>query len=163
MKMIKCLALLIFCYCAVFAFCGCKHHMDDGPGMEYMPGWSEFEVSRTDSFAQYNFYFRVIDGEHPSMIGECVSENGENYSEENGIELSDETIWELYRLNLEQLETFSPEEYAEIFGDEEAQILLDDSGISLSITLPDGTVEEKNISSDLSLRIYEILLPYFKK
>lgn len=163
MKMIKWLVLLVFCCCAIFALWGCKHHMDDGPGMEYTPGWSEFEISRTDRFAQYNFFFRVIDGEQPSMIGECVSENGENYSEENGIKLSDETMWALYRLNLGQLETFSPEESAEVLEDEEAQTIMNDSAISLSIMLPDGTVEEKRISSDLSLRIYEILFPYFTK
>ena len=37
------------------------------------------------------------------------------------------------------------------------------SEVALTVTLPDGQVVSKKVSVTLSLEIYEILLPYFKK
>ena len=42
-------------------------------------------------------------------------------------------------------------------------LLLDDSSLSLTLTLPGGEKVKKAISGELSLEIYNILLPYFEK
>ena len=140
--------------CSALVLGGCKNPVTDGPGMEYIPQWKGFTVSRTDSLAQYAFWFAVSDdGEEPLVTGECRDAEGNLYLEETGIRISSETLWQLRRLNLEKLEVKTQTE--EIPG------LLDGSAVTLSLTLPDGEIVEMKASGELSLQIYSILLPYF--
>lgn len=135
--------------------CGKKEpQMLDGPGMEYTPKWTEFTLSRSDSYAQYNFSFTVTEGDtDPVVSGVCRDEDGNEY-DETGIVISGDTLWTLRRMNLEQLPDEEP-------WPEDLELPLDMETVKMTITLSDGTVVKKNVSSNLSMEIYQILLPYF--
>ena len=125
--------------------------------MEYTPSWTAFTISRSDSSMQSNFWFTVTDdGDQPLVIGECCDEEGNFYEEEIGIVLSAEDIWQLRWMNLQMLD--APIEFPE-----DLEPILDDRKITLSLVLPGGETVEKNASGDLSMEIYQLLLPYFKK
>ena len=125
--------------------------------MEYTPSWTAFTISRSDSFMQYNFWFTVTDdGDQPLVIGECCDEEGNFYEEEIGIVLSAEDLWKLRWMDLQTLD--EPIEFPE-----DLEPILDDRKIMLSLVLPSGETVEKNASGDLSMEIYQLLLPYFKK
>ena len=128
--------------------------MPDGPGMEYTPEWTEFTLSRSDSYAQYNFSFTVTEGEtDPVVSGVCRDEDGNEY-DETGIVISEDTLWTLRRMNPEQLPDEGPRP-------EDLELPLDAATITLTLTMADGTVVKKNASSNLSIEIYNLLLPYF--
>ena len=150
--------VLLCCTALFFTGCNRKPFMLDGPGMEYVPQWDKFTLSRSDSYPQYNFRFIVSQAEDvPILTGECTDEEGTPYLSETGIELSAETLWQLRWMDLEQLDTKNQEsplpDLTESIGH---------SQIYLTLTLSDGSVEEKLIGESLSLEIYELLLPYFK-
>ena len=130
--------------------------MLDGPGMEYQSPWTSFSISRTDSNTQYSFWFEVTETDDgAAVIGECQDENGMSYETEVGIPISGEDLWALRWMDFDQL----PEEEP---WPEDLERPTDMANITLTITLRDGTVEEKSASSDLSIKIYELLLPYLK-
>jgi hypothetical protein len=105
---------------------------------------------------QYNFWFTVTDDDdQPLVIGECCDEEGNFYEEEIGIVLSAEDLWKLRWMNLQMLD--EPIEFPE-----DMEPTLDDRKITLSLVLPSGETVEKNASGDLSMEIYQLLLPYFK-
>ena len=89
------------------------------------------------------------------VIGECYDEEGNFYEEEIGIVLSAEDLWQLRWMNLDQLPDAQQ-------WDEDLERPMDMAGITLTLTLSDGTVEQKNLSSDQSMEIYQLLLPYLK-
>ena len=125
--------------------------------MEYIPSWTAFTISRSDSSMQYNFWFTVTDdGDQPLVIGECCDEEGNFYEEEIGTVLSAEDLWKLRWMDLQMLD--EPIEFPE-----DMEPTLDDRKITLSLVLPSGETVEKNASGDLSMEIYQLLLPYFKK
>ena len=125
--------------------------------MVYEPHWTSFTISRSDSYAQYNFWFSVSDdGDQCLVTGECRDEEGNLYQEEDGIAISAEDVWALRRMDLQALE--SPQELPD-----DPVFLLDGSIITLSLVLPSGETVEKNASDALSAEIYQLLLPYFKK
>ena len=135
--------------------CGKKEpQMLDGPGMEYVPNWTEFTLSRSDSYAQYNFSFTVTDTDSdPLVSGTCRDEDGNEYDVPTGIVLTGDTIWTLRRMNLEQL--------PDAVGTKDDQTMLDGSNITCSLTQEDGTVTYKQVSTELSYDIYQLLLPHF--
>ena len=137
--------------------CGKKDpHMLDGPGMEYQSPWTAFTLTRTDSDTRYSFWFEVRETDNGAeMIGACQDETGRHYETENGIPISGEDLWALRWMDFDQL----PEEEP---WPEDLERPTDMVNITLAITLRDGTVEEKSASSDLSIKIYELLLPYLK-
>lgn len=143
----------------ILSLFGCgkeKRFMLDGPGMEYQSPWTAFTLSRTDSSTRYYFWFTVTDNDdHALVTGECSDEEGNSYIEETGLEISAEDLWQLRWMDFEQL----PEEEP---WPEDPELSTDMTNITLTLTLLDGTVEQKNISSDLSIEIYELLLPYLK-
>ena len=157
MKRNKLLLLLCLGIGILLGACGKKSkHMVDGPDMEYVPQWSEFILSRSDSSTQNSFWFKVTDqGDTAVMIGECSDENGNQYVEESGIELSGDTLWQLRWMDLEKLE-------ASVEWPEDLERPLDDSTECLTLVLSNGEVVEKNVSSELSFQIYDLLLPYLK-
>ena len=75
--------------------------------------------------------------------------------EETGIAISAEDLWQLRWMDLDQLPDEEP-------WPEDLEQPLDTESITLTLTLSDGTVVEKNASSDLSIEIYTLLLPYLK-
>lgn len=127
-----------------------KPFMVDGPDMEYQSPWTAFTLSRTDSNTQYQFWFTVTDdGEYALVTGECSDDEGNSFMEKNGIEISTEDLWQLRWMDFDQLP-------------ENMEQPTDMPNITLTLTLSDGTVEQKIVSSDLSMKIYELLLPYLK-
>lgn len=135
---------------------GEKPVMLDGPGMEYQSPWTAFTLTRTDSNTRYSFWFTITDdGEQALVTGECNDEDGNSYLEETGAEVSAGDLWQLRWMDFDQL----PEEEP---WPEDLERPTDMANITLAITLRDGTVEEKSASSDLSIKIYELLLPYLK-
>ena len=157
----KFLRLAVFTMCLVLPLVlfGChkeEPYMLDGPGMEYQSPWSAFTLSRTDSNTQYCFWFTVTDdGDQALVTGKCSDENGNSYIEETGIEISAEDLWQLRWMHFDHL----PEEEP---WPEDLELPTDMASITLTVTLSDGTVEEKNASGDLSIEIYKLLLPYLK-
>ena len=158
MKKLLRLAVVFVCMTWLLSLLGCgkaKPEVLDGPDMEYTPKWTEFTLSRSDSYAQHNFSFTVTEGDtEPMVSGVCRDEDGNEYDVQTGITITGDTLWTLRRLNLEQL----PEEEP---WPEDLEIPLDMESVTLMLTLPDGTVEKKNASSNLSIEIYHLLLPYF--
>lgn len=158
MKKLLRLAVLIMCITWLLALFGCgkeKPFMLDGPGMAYQSPWTAFALTRTDSNTQYSFWFEVTETDDGAVvIGECQDENGMSYETEVGIPISVEDLWALRWMNFDQL----PEEEP---WPEDLEMPTDMANITLAITLRDETVEEKSASSDLSIEIYNLLLPYF--
>ena len=83
--------------------------------------------------------FRFTVEEAGYVTGSCPEGEG------SGMELALEDLRKLQWLDLEDAQE-SP-----------------GSEVALTVTLPDGQVVSKKVSVTLSLEIYEILLPYFKK
>ena len=118
--------------------------------MEYQSPWTAFTLSRTDSNTQYQFWFTVTDTDDYALVtGECSDDEGNSYIEKTGIEISAEDLWQLRWMDFDQLP-------------ENKEQPTDMPNITLTLTLSDGTVEQKIVSSDLSMKIYELLLPYLK-
>ena len=80
-------------------------------------------------------------------------EDGNEY-DETGIVISGDTLWMLRRMNLEQLPDEEP-------WPEDLEMPLDMENVKLTLTLSDGTVVKKNVSSNISIEFYHLLLPYF--
>ena len=141
------------CAACLLTLLGCekqKPFMVDGPDMEYQSPWTAFTLSRTDSNTQYQFWFTVTDTDDYALVtGECSDDEGNSYIEKTGIEISAEDLWQLRWMDFDQLP-------------ENKEQPTDMPNITLTLTLSDGTVEQKIVSSDLSMKIYELLLPYLK-
>ena len=99
---------LIFAAVIVFSFNNRKAHILDGPGMINPFAWRSFTVSRSDTYAQNNFYIEVeVCDEGLVVTGEVIGENG-NYREEEGIVLRKneaEAIFELHPADLPDCKT----------------------------------------------------------
>ena len=148
------------CAACLLTLLGCgkqKPFMVDGPDMEYQSPWTTFTLSRVDSNTRYSFWFTVTDdGDQPLVTGECSDENGNSYIEETGIAISAEDLWQLRWMDLDRLP--DEEEWPE-----DLEMPTDMANITLNLTLSDGTVVQKSVSGDLSMEIYQLLLPYFEK
>ena len=81
-------------------------------------------------------------------------EDGNEYDVQTGITITGDTLWTLRQMHLEQL----PEEEP---WPEDLEMPLDAATITLTLTMADGNVVKKNASSNLSVEIYNLLLPYF--
>ena len=160
MRVMKWIVVLVGCI-TVLLLGGCLRQRDkymlDGPDMEYQSPWTTFTLSRVDSNTRYSFWFTVTDdGDQPLVTGECSDENGNSYIEETGIAISAEDLWQLRWMDLDRLP--DEEEWPE-----DLELPTDMANITLNLTLSDGTVVQKSPSGDLSMEIYQLLLPYFEK
>ena len=136
---------------------GCKKQMLDGPGMVNNQPWKAFTLSRSDSYSQYNFWFTVQQGDFSFLLtGECRDEDGEMYTIDDGVELSSEDLQFLRDLWLGELPDAVPGD------DDDELIILDAPTITLVLTWMDNTEQEKVLSQDTSIQIYQRFLPYFK-
>lgn len=156
----KCRRLAVLTLLALFSFslfgCG-KKHVLDGPGMVNDQPWKAFTLSRSDSESQYNFWFTVEQGDFAFLLtGECRDENGEIYNIEKGVELSTKDLQYLRDLHLHDLSDVIEDDAVDDL------MILDAPMISLVLTFRDGTTQEKHLSEDTSLDIYQRLLPYFE-
>ena len=124
--------------------------------MEYQSPWTSFTLTRTDSNTQYSFWFEVTETDDGAVVtGSCHDEDGMDYKTDTAIPISGEDLWQLRWMDFDQL----PEEEP---WPEDLEQPTDMARITLTLTLSDGTVEEKNASGDLSMEIYKLLLPYLK-
>ena len=104
----------------------------------------------------YSFWFEVTETDDGVVvIGACQDEKGMNYETEIGIPISIDDIWTLRWMDFDQLLDEEP-------WPEDLEMPTDMANITLTLTLRDGTVEKKSASGDLSMKIYELLLPYLK-
>jgi hypothetical protein len=159
MKRMLRIALFVGTAACIFSFFGCRNkHIQDGPGMINDLNWKAFTLSRSDSYAQYNFSFTVEkSGSDYLLTGDCRDEEGNEYCVEEGFRLSARDIPYLRSLNLGNLPDVTPASPDE--GEE--LILLDAPTITLFVTDPNDTVREKATANDFSIDFYERFLPYF--
>ena len=134
---------------------GCTKPLD-GPGMVNDRPWREFTLTRSDSFAQYNFWFTVQVTETGYLLtGQCRDEDGNEYVQESGVPLSEGDGQYLRALWLGELPDAAAQEDDDL-------ILLDAPIVRLFLTGLDGTQQEKCLSDDISIEIYHRFLPYLK-
>ena len=149
--------VLAVCAGFLMSLLGCAEpQILDGPGMVNDRPWREFTLSRTDSYAQYNFRFTVEDAKSENLLtGECRDEDGNEYTIETGVPLSEEDAQYLRNLWLGEQPDVQPD------GDDDL-ILLDAPDVRLVLTHNDGTQTEKALPGEISIELYHRFLPYFK-
>ena len=128
----------------------------DGPGMLNTSVWEGFEISRSDSYYQYNFWFALKSSSDCYLLtGECVDEDGTAYASFDGIKVPN--------VEAEALrEKFALDELSDRTEDADSElIVLDAPVITLTLTYADGSQKQKSIGGDTSMDIYEALSPYF--
>ena len=147
----------------LFSLFGCRNKKKnlfilDGPGMVYVAEFEKLDISRSDSYAQYNFSFTLEQSDFSFFVsGECRDENGTVYNLESGVcELSYEDYQYFRHLNLDSLSDVKKTEVSE-------EIVLDAPQYSMTLFYSDGVTHEKAIDTDLTLNFYDRLLPYFVK
>ena len=147
----------------LFSLFGCRNKKKnpfilDGPGMVNVPEFKRLDISRSDSYAQYNFSFTLEESDFSFFVsGECRDENGTIYNLESGVcELSHEDYQYFRYLKLDSLSDVKKAEVSE-------EIILDAPDCSMQLTYSDGITREKSVDTDLTLNFYNRLLPYFVK
>lgn len=159
MKKVIRFAMVLGATACIFSLFGCgKKHIQDGPGMINDLNWKAFTLSRSDSFAQYNFNFTVEQGDAGYFLtGECRDQEGNEYCVQEGMSLSADDIQYLRTLNLGNLPDVvpaSPDEADDL-------IVLDAPTITLSVTYLDGSLQDKVMTQDFSIQFYQRFLHYF--
>lgn len=159
LKRLAVMVMLLAWLCALFG-CNKDKYILDGPGMVNDHPWQSFTVSRSDSYAQHNFWFTVeYRGTSHILTGECRTEDGDQISIEDGVTLSKEDDKYLVNLWLASLPDVEPDK-----GDiDDEPIPLDSPDYYLTLTMMDDTTTEKAVTGDLTLELYERFLPYFEK
>lgn len=162
-KQFKGLVVLALCMTFLLSLFGCRNHIADGPGMINTLKWDSFELSRSDSYSQYNFGFIFEASDNGYLLkGECRDENGNIYKSYNGIEISSAQGEKLRSsFKLDDLSDVIPVKNDEADSTAEEAFILDAPTINLILKYYDGSQKEKAITSELSIEIYEQLLPYF--
>jgi hypothetical protein len=151
----------MMCITAIRSFLK-KSFMVDGPGMENTHCWDSFCVARSDSYAQHNFHITVQCHERGCVVrGILRDHDGTEYNDERDIVLPEEACRKIYALqphNLCDLKHNLPEQT-----DEEDCIALDMPEVHIEVGYSDGTQQEKRDEDQFSIKVYEIVLPYFRK
>ena len=160
MKILKRIASSILCIGLLMAFWGCsRRHVLDGPGMENDMPCVSFELYRSDSYSQYNFWIAVADTDDGYILtGECRDENGVSYRVADGIRLPAEEREYLVSLALQELPEIVSTEAVNSEG-----LTLDVSRARLVLTYLDSTQQIKAVTDEMSLQIYKHFLPWFQK
>ena len=164
--------IAIFATVAFISSCEKKPQMLDGPGMINPFAWRSFTVSRSDTYAQNNFYIEVeVCDEGLVVTGEVIGENG-NYREEEGIVLRKneaEAIFELHPADLpdcktdvtESSETKTTEADSELFPD--GVEMLDGYSVDITVYYADGRTVKKIDEDDFSLKVYSAVIKSFER
>ena len=140
-----------FIFLAVFTLllfgCG-KKHVLDGPGMINDRPWRGFTLTYADGDSAYDFHFSVQQGDFALLLtGQCRDVAGELLVLEEGVELSVDDLQYLRDLQLQDL----PEPDS-THGTPE---------IVLVMVWMDGNEQERELSKETAMEIYERFLPYF--
>ena len=133
----------------------------DGPGMINPASWESFTVSRSDSYAQHNFYIKVeVRNEGLVVTGEVRGEDGTIYEEEDGILLPQDASLAIYALEPALLPAFQVTEEQPLDEGDEA-VALDQSSVSIEVFCTDGRILQCVDEDDFSIMVYEIVMPHF--
>jgi hypothetical protein len=159
----KRLVALVMCLASLTALFGCgkkDRFILDGPGMINPASWDSFSVSRSDSYAQHNFYINVeVRNEGLVVTGEVRGEDGTVYVDEEGILLPAEASRAIFDLKPALLPDRQPVSEPGLEGVE----ILDAAFLTIEVICTDGRVLKKVDEDDFSIEIYQIVMPYFEK
>ncbi len=161
MKYLKRLAVIVVCISALLSLFGCKKEKDpfmlDGPGMINPYAWNGFDITRSgDSYAQHNFYISI----NESADGYVVTGTVDGYCEEEGILISKSDSEKIYDLDVGYL----PDIADKIASDsDELAIPLDRPEVTIHVAYYDGRLLEKADEEGFSIKVYEIVQPYFEE
>lgn len=167
MKAIIRTGVMTVCISAFLSLFGCKPHILDGPGMVNKAQWTEFSLSTSHSNAQYIYYFTVTDSDEGAFVtGCCRDGEGNLYENDSGIPVPPKTLTALRELGIDELEDVpepseEPSSETDEFSDTEEIMILDDSSVELSVVYYTDLKIDKVVTWELSMKIYEILLPVF--
>ena len=136
----------------------------DGPGMINPASWESFTVSRSDSYAQHNFYIKVeVRNEGLVVTGEVRGEDGTIYEEEDGILLPEDASLAIHALMPAMLPVQQPAEDSDagdlLFPD--GLEALDMPDVSIEVVCSDGRILQCADEDDFSIMVYEIVMPHF--
>lgn len=139
-----------FIFLAVFALlfgCG-KKHVQDGPGMVNDRPWRGFTLTYADGDSAYDFRFSVQQGDFALLLtGQCRDAAGELLVLEEAVELSTADLQYLRDLRFQDLP--------------EPDSTQDAPEVTLVMVWIDGKEQEKELSKETTMEIYERFLPYF--
>ena len=165
----KRLVVLFMCGAFLAALFGCgkgkkDRYILDGPGMINHPGWDSVTISRSDSYAQHNFYIKLVKtGDGLVVTGELRREDGTVCVEEEGILLPIPEADRIYALEPMMLPDCkeSPDEGNGLFP--EGVEVLDMAQVRIEVLSTNGRVLNKVDSDSFSIQVYEIVMPFFKE
>ena len=142
MKIWNRLAAAVAC---VLALLGCAEpQILDGPGMVNDRIWRAIELTSADGTMDLTVR---DDGRTYFLWGQCRDPDGRVLMIEDPVELNQEDGEYLMDLDL----PFLPSGFAE------------DAAFHMTLTRPNGDLDEKMIEAELAMEIYQRLLPYFTK
>ena len=120
-------------------------------------GWQRLSISRTHSVWSCCFNMSVTAESDGSMLlrGYCVDTDGNEYSSDDGISVSEKTISRLRQLELEDLEKAKKNSFP-------GPTALDKAEKKLILTDIDGKKTEKVLTDDTLSEIFDLLLSEFK-
>lgn len=169
--MIRRLVMLILCGAFLTALFGPgKGKKDpyilDGPGMINPASWESFTVSRSDSYAQHNFYIEVeMRNEGLAVTGEVRGDDGTLYEEEEGILLPEDASLAIHALMPAMLPVQQPAEDSDagdlLFPD--GLEALDMPVVRIEVVCSDGRILQCADEDSFSIKVYQIVMPYFTK
>ena len=131
--------------------------MLDGPGMINPYAWNGFDVTRSgDSYAQHNFHISIKE----SADGYVVTGTVDGYCEEEGILLSESDSAKIDDLDVGYLPDIAVKIASESDG---LAIPLDEPEVTIHVAYTDGRLLEKVDEDSFSIKVYEIVQPYFEE
>lgn len=138
--------------------CNKDKYMVDGPGMINPYVWEYFTVSRSgDSYAQHNFYITVSCSNNGYIVKGTLLNCEE---EEEGILLPKSAC--------EQIDALAPGDLPDVSNDTSDEINtdlplpLDTPEVQIEVAYVDGRLLSKADKDDFSIKVYEIVSPYFE-
>lgn len=150
MRNFKRWVVCIMCISMLFALFGCgkgDRHILDGPGMENPRIWESFSISRSDTYAPYNFHITVTYHEDGYITKVTTIDE-----EEQEFVLPKSACCEIDKLNPQALPDVSNEEL----------IIPDAPDVEIEVGYMDGTRIQKTDYDDFSMQVYKIVMPYSK-
>lgn len=155
--------VIVVCISAFLSLFGCKPQILDGPEMVNKAQWTSFSLSHSGSLAQYNFSFDVVDSDDGAFAtGNCIDNDGNHCENESGIPVPPETMDKLRALGLDDLEDI-PQTPSKESDESDELIILDASSTELSVVYYKDFKIEKAVTSEISMKVYEILVPLFSE
>lgn len=137
-----------------------KRKAKDGPacgGSGKTAYWNSFSVSRSDSYAEHNFHITV----QYKPGGYLVKGTFLGYEDERCIVLPKSAC--------QKIDALEPQSLPDVVGNREEDdffdevIVLDAPEVNVEVAYTNGTLLRKADENDFSIRVYQIVWPYFVK